>query len=167
MHQNIEGNEKFENYCMAFGLDNVSFQQFEFISNSKCWNDFMQSIKLFYKICDSLKINDLITYFTVAPSFNPELMDTITYDVCFDDDKCLFLSLDISHNVINGTYSIYITEYDSRFCESKERPAYHYSNIFGPFTDEMPLNNQDLYERCRLWHTKISKHLRTTTNVSN
>lgn len=168
MHQNMEsGDNKLENYCMAWGIDDISFFQFEFISKEKCWNDYTKSIKLVRMVCNALKIDDLLKYLTVAPSFNNELAGTIAYSINYDNGNTLYLSIDISHDISSGVYGIYITEYDARLCETKERPAYHYSNVFGPFTDDMPLNNQDLYEKTRLWHTRISKHLKAESHVSN
>jgi hypothetical protein len=168
MHQNVEaGDDKFQNYCMAWGVDGISFNQFKFICTSKCWNDYTKSSKLMETVCDVLKITDLLDNFTVSPSFNDTLPSTLTYSVNFDDGRMLYLGMDIAHDINTGIYNVYITEYDARLCESKDRSAYHYSNIFGPFFDDMPLNNQELYEKTRMWHTGISKHLRNISNVSN
>ncbi len=168
MHQNMESDDnKLENYCMAWGVDDISFYQFEHISQNKCWNDYEKSIKLIKMICNTLKINDLMRYLSVSPSFNNDSPGILTYSIYYDNGHSLYLSIDISHEINSGTYGIYITEYDARLCESKERPAYHYSNIFGPFTEDMPLNNQELYEKTRLWHTRISKHIKVETHANN
>lgn len=158
--------EKFENYCMAWGLDGVSFLQFDFLNTSKCWNDYDKSIRTVKYVFDYLNISNILEYLMVIPSFDPDKTNLLSYNLNFDDNSHLYLAIDIEHNIDNGVYSITITEYDARFCKSKEQVAYHYSNIFGPFMDTVPLNNQDLYERARIWGTKITKHLKATTNVN-